>query len=52
VPRPTGKGRGVVARTDIPPGTLLMLCSPLLFVEAPEGEEEGTIPDFDELLVE
>ncbi|KAG1659574.1 hypothetical protein FOA52_011930 [Chlamydomonas sp. UWO 241] len=44
-----GKGRGVVARTDILPGTLLMLCSPLLFVEAPEGED-GTIPDSDELL--
>ncbi len=41
-----GKGRGIVARSAIKRGKLLLIESPVLFAE----DEEGCIPDPDVLL--
>ena len=42
----TGKGRGVVATSDLPPGTLLMVTPPVVLVEGQLGE----IPELDEMI--
>ncbi|GAX85429.1 hypothetical protein CEUSTIGMA_g12845.t1 [Chlamydomonas eustigma] len=41
-----GRGRGVVAKEDVLVGSVIMICTPLVFA----SDVEGTIPDMDELL--
>ena len=45
-----GKGRGIIASRQVKKGALLMICSPLVFAEAADQSQEGSIPDVELLL--